>query len=67
MVKEQQTERIGIRVTPSEVRMLAELSEITGFGATDVIRQLVRREYAERFGRPLPTKRTRKSGGRRGA
>jgi hypothetical protein len=54
MVKEQQTERLGVRVTPTEVQMLAELSELTGLGMTDVIRQAVRREYSEKFGRPLP-------------
>lgn len=54
MVKEQQTERLGVRVTPTEVQMLSELSTLTGLGMTDVIRQAIRREYAERFGRPLP-------------
>lgn len=57
MVKEQQSERLGVRVTPTEVQMLGELSELTGLGMTDVIRQAIRREYAEKFGRPLPAKR----------
>jgi hypothetical protein len=60
MVKEQQTERIGVRVTPTEVQMLAELCEITGLGMTDVIRQAIRREYAEKFGRPFPIKKRKR-------
>jgi hypothetical protein len=49
MVREQQTERIGLRVTPSEAKMLAELAEETGLSMSDVVRQLVRREHAEKF------------------
>lgn len=47
MVKEQQTERIGIRFTPSEARMLEELSEASGMSMTDVVREAIRRAYAE--------------------
>lgn len=50
MVKELQTERIGIRFTPSEARMLEELSELTGMGMTDIVRQAIRREYSEKIG-----------------
>jgi len=56
MVKERQTERIGIRFTPSEARMLSELSDLTGMGMTDIVRQAIRREYAERIGAPPTTK-----------
>jgi uncharacterized protein (DUF1778 family) len=53
MGKEQQTERVGLRLTPSEVRMLAAVSEATGQTMTNVVRQAIRREYSERFGKPL--------------
>ncbi|MDQ2643790.1 MAG: ribbon-helix-helix protein, CopG family [Myxococcota bacterium] len=56
MVREQQTERIGLRVTPSEAKMLADLAEATGLSMSDVVRQCVRREHAERFGAQPPTK-----------
>lgn len=44
--KEQQTERICIRITPTDVKMLDILSETTGLSVTNVTRQAVRREYA---------------------
>jgi hypothetical protein len=57
MVKEQQTERIGIRFTPSEAKMLAKLSERTGLSMTDVIRQAIRKTYADQIGElPQATK-----------
>src|SRR5690349_5856382 len=54
MPKEQQTERVGMRFTPSEVAMLEALSEATGLTMSNVVRQAVRREYAERFGSAAP-------------
>jgi hypothetical protein len=61
MVKEPQTERIGIRVTPSEVKMLDALSESMGLSVANVIRQAIRREYAERIGeQPRPVKKPKK-------
>jgi hypothetical protein len=59
MVKEQQTQRIGIRFTPTEASMVAELSELTGLSMTDVIRQAIRREYSEKIGKPAPKTRRR--------
>lgn len=56
MVREQQTERIGLRVTPAEAKMLAELAEATGLSMSDVLRQSIRREHAERFGEQPTTK-----------
>jgi hypothetical protein len=50
MAKERQTERTAMRFTPTEARMLDELSERTGLSKTDVVRQAIRREHAERFG-----------------
>lgn len=40
--------------------MLAELSEKTGLNMTDMIRQAIRREHAERIGEPPAKKRKRK-------
>jgi len=54
VVKEQQTERIGLRVTKSEAKMLEKLSEETGLSMSDVLRMAIRREYAERTGSPSP-------------
>jgi hypothetical protein len=50
MAKEQQTERTAMRFTPTEARMLEELSELTGMTKTDIVRQAIRREYADRIG-----------------
>jgi hypothetical protein len=50
MVKEPQTERLGLRITKSEARMLEELSEATGLSMSDVVRMAIRREHAERIG-----------------
>lgn len=50
MVKEQQTERIGLRITKSEAKMLEQLSEASGLSMSDVLRMAIRREHAERFG-----------------
>ena len=65
MVKELQTERIAIRFTPTEAEMLVELSTITSLSMTDVVRQAIRREFAERIeplmgGPPGKTRPTRK-------
>jgi uncharacterized protein (DUF1778 family) len=54
MVKEQQTERMGLRVTKSEAKMLEQLSEATGLSMSDVLRMAIRREHAERFGEQTP-------------
>jgi predicted DNA-binding protein len=54
MVKAQQTERMGIRLTPGEAKMLEALSEATGLTMSNVVRQAIRREYAERFGQAEP-------------
>jgi hypothetical protein len=57
---ERQTERIAVRLTPTEAKMLAELSERTGLNLTDMVRQAIRREHAERFGEPAAKRRKRK-------
>lgn len=60
MVKELQTERAAMRFTPSEARMLDELSELTGMSKTDIVRQAIRREYSERIGEQPKAKRKTK-------
>src|SRR6186713_2142093 len=50
MVKEAQSERLGLRITPSEVGMLEELSETTGLSMSDVVRMAIRREHKQRVG-----------------
>jgi hypothetical protein len=61
MAKEAQTERLGLRVAPSELKMLEALSEGAGLSMSNVIRQLVRREYAEKFGElPRPARKPRR-------
>ena len=48
---EERSEQVMVRMTPAEVRMLEELAEADGVYRTDVIRLLVRREHAKRFGK----------------
>lgn len=62
MAPEQKSEAFFIRMGPTEIRMLLELSDKTGLSRSDVIRQLIRREHAEVFGdeprpRPKPKRR----------
>jgi hypothetical protein len=59
MVKELQSARIAIRFTPTEAEMLSELSEATGMSMTDVVRQAIRREYAEKVGAPTQARTTK--------
>src|SRR5207244_7734921 len=45
-----QTERLGRRITRSEVQMLEELAETTGLSMSDVVRVAIRREHKQRVG-----------------
>ena len=54
MGQEERTERIGVRVSPTESAMLEKLAEADGLAASDVVRMLVRKAYAERFGDKKP-------------
>ncbi len=57
MQTKQRTARLGLRVAPDEVAMVEALASADGISASDVVRILVRRAYAERFGdRKLKTK-----------
>lgn len=60
IVVERQTERIAVRLTPTEARMLDELSGKTGLNKTDMIRQAIRREHAERIGESPPPRRPKR-------
>ena len=57
---ERQTERIAIRLTPTESKMLQELSDLTGLNLTDFLRQAIRKEHAERFGELKATKKPKR-------
>lgn len=46
-------------MNPTEVRMLEELAAADGLYRTDVIRVLIRREHAARFGAKATVKRKR--------
>ena len=52
MVTEPRTERVEFRFTTSEVARLRELAEADGISSSDVVRMLIRRTHAERFGAP---------------
>ncbi len=52
MVAEKRTEVVTLRMAPAEVAMLEELADADGVYQSDVIRVLVRRAHAERFGQP---------------
>ncbi len=46
MVKEEKSERIGVRMGPSELSMLRELVEAEGESDAVVIRRLIREAHA---------------------
>jgi hypothetical protein len=50
MTPEEKTERAAVRLTPTEAEWLAALADADGLSQSDVLRLLVRREYAARFG-----------------
>ena len=49
MVHGDKTQRIGLRLNEEEAAVVAALSEETGLSASDVVRQALRKAYAERF------------------
>jgi hypothetical protein len=65
VVREDKSERFAIRMAPSEVAMLRELGEADGESDAAVVRRLIRRAHAERFGEggASPLTRTSKKGG----
>lgn len=56
VVGEQRTERLDIRIAPSELAMLKALAEAEGLSQADIVRQCVRARYAARFGDKPPKK-----------
>lgn len=59
MSPEQKSESFLIRMGPTEVRMLQELSDKSGLTRSDVVRQLIRREHATVLGSEPSIKRKR--------
>jgi hypothetical protein len=47
MSPEQKSESFLLRMGPTELRMLQELSDRSGLTKADVVRQLIRKEHAE--------------------
>jgi hypothetical protein len=45
---EERSERFAVRMTPDERRMLAELADESGLDAADIVRTLIREEYARK-------------------
>ena len=61
MVREQLTKVVNLRISPSEFQMLEQLSEDTGLPMSAVVRQLVRKEHAAKYGEtPEPSRAKRK-------
>jgi hypothetical protein len=48
---------LTLRASDEEIAMLRALAEADGLSASDVVRQFIRRTYAERFGDKPPKKR----------
>lgn len=61
MAPDAKTETFIIRLSPSEVQMLAELADETGESRANVVRQLIRKQHAATLGdRPKTTKKKTK-------
>ena len=52
----ERTERLGIRIASEEVAMLQALAVADGLTASDIVRTLIRRAHAERFGERRPAR-----------
>jgi len=51
------TRAIGLRLMPEEAKVIAEVSAETGLSSSDVVRQAIRKAYADRFKPPKTKKR----------
>jgi len=60
MAPDAKTETFIIRLSPSEVQMLVELSDKSGESRANVVRQLIRREHASAIGAKAVKKPKRK-------
>jgi hypothetical protein len=56
VTSEERTERITVRLAPSEVEMLRALAELDGVSVADALRMAVRRAHAERVNGNAPKK-----------
>jgi uncharacterized protein (DUF1778 family) len=54
MVKGERSERVALRLTPEEAQVVTEVSDETGLSVSDVMRQALRRAYAEKFAAAKP-------------
>ncbi|HEU4544647.1 MAG TPA: hypothetical protein VFR23_26205 [Jiangellaceae bacterium] len=53
MVRDRLTKLLTLRISPGEYDMLERLSEDTGLPMSAVVRQLIRRDHATRYGETL--------------
>ena len=51
---------VNIRMNDDEVEMLKTLAHESGLSASDIVRQLIRREYAEKQGPGKPAKKPKR-------
>ncbi len=51
MPPEKRSELIAVRLTETEVKLLTELAEVDGLYQSDVVRLLIRKGHADRFGK----------------
>ena len=54
MAREPRSERLALRMAPTEYAMLERLSEIDGLTLSDALRLAIRSAYRERFGTTPP-------------
>lgn len=54
MAPSERTGLLTVRMSPEEMAMLKRLAESDGVSSSDLVRQFVRRQHAERFGEPRP-------------
>jgi hypothetical protein len=60
MVRVERSERVALRMSEAEARVVSEVSAETGLSVSDVIRQALRKAYAEKFTAPATKKRPKK-------
>ena len=60
MAPAKRTELVAFRVAPEEQAMLHRLAEADGVYQSDVLRLLIRRAHADRFGESKPKPRKRR-------
>lgn len=57
-MKGERSERVALRMTTEEAQVVHEVSDETGLSVSDVVRQAIRKAYAEKFaavrGKPKP-------------